>query len=151
MINWLQRKKNPALCGVPFLKNQEKAQKMVIFEKWSFTAICFDFFQNGTLQSAGFFLHCNQWIKTLHLRYQTPPLDDFHFLAYNGFLRFFRPLLGGSKIYLKNYFQFYYGRRHLKPWVPPLTIEKDLAGLKARLTLVECFPVGRRGCGAPPE
>ena len=32
-----------------------------------------------------------------------------------------------------------------------LTIEKDLAGLKAPLTLVECFPVDRRGCGALPE
>ena len=32
-----------------------------------------------------------------------------------------------------------------------LRIEKDLAGPKARLTLVECFPVERRGCGAPPK
>ena len=34
---------------------------------------------------------------------------------------------------------------------PGLTIEKDLARPKARLTLVECFPAERRGCGASPE
>ena len=36
--------------------------------------------------------------------------------------------------------------RHL--W---LTLEKDLAGPKARLIMVECFPAERRGCGATPE
>ena len=71
---------------------------MVILEKWSFWAIFLDFFQNGTSQSAGFFLRCNQCIKTFHLSYQTPPFNDFHFLAYNGLLRYFRPLVGGSKM-----------------------------------------------------
>ena len=33
----------------------------------------------------------------------------------------------------------------------PDSIEKDLAGPEARLTLVERFPDERRGCGAPPE
>ena len=73
---------------------------MVIFEKFSFWAIFLDFFQNGTLQRAGVFLRCNQCIKTLHLSYQTPPFDHFYFSAYNGFLQFFRPLVGG----VKNYF-----------------------------------------------
>ena len=36
-------------------------------------------------------------IKTLHLSYQTPPYDDFHFSTYNGFLEIFRPLVGGVK------------------------------------------------------
>ena len=31
------------------------------------------------------------------------------------------------------------------------TIEKDLAGLKARITLVECFPAERRECRVPLE
>ena len=35
----------------------------------------------------------------------------------------------------------------LSCWPLGLTIEKDLVGPKARLTLVECFPVERRGCG----
>ena len=33
----------------------------------------------------------------------------------------------------------------------PDSIEKDLAGPEARLTLVERFPAERRGCVAPPE
>jgi hypothetical protein len=36
-------------------------------------------------------------------------------------------------------------------WPLRLTIEKDLAGPKARLTLLECFSAEQRGCGAPPE
>ena len=38
---------------------------------------------------------------------------------------------------------------HLDINLMTLTIEKDLAGPKARLTLVECFPEERRGCGSP--
>ena len=32
-----------------------------------------------------------------------------------------------------------------------LPIQKDLAGPEVRLTLVECFPDERSGCGAQPE
>ena len=91
-------KKPSSLPGPISLKIKKKRKNMVIFEKWSFWAIFLDFFQNGTLQSAGVFLRCNQCIKTLCLSYQTSPFGDFHFLAYNGFLRFCRPLVGGSKI-----------------------------------------------------
>ena len=64
-----------------------------------------------------FLRNCNQCIKTLHLSYQTSPYNDFHFLAYNGFLHFFRPLVAGVKrknFILKKYFQFSYGIRHIK-------------------------------------
>ena len=42
-----------------FLKNQEKPQKMVNFEKLSYWAIFLDSLQKRTLQRAGGFLRCN--------------------------------------------------------------------------------------------
>ena len=88
--------KNPtSLQGPISKKNQEKPQKIVIFEKWLFLTIFLDFLQNGTLQRAGIFLRCIQCIKTLHLIYQTPPYDDFYFLGKKGFLQFFRPPVAG--------------------------------------------------------
>ena len=91
------QKKTRALCEVPFLKTQQKKRKkIVIFEKWSFWAIFLAFSKMGLCRALGF-LRCDQCIKTLNFSYQTPPYDDFHFLAYNGLLRFFRPLEGGLK------------------------------------------------------
>ena len=113
----------PSGLGGPIsLKIKKRRQKMVIFEKWSFWAIFLDFFPKWDFKESWGFLRCNQCIEPLHLSYQTPPLDDFHFLAYNWFLEIFRPLVGGvknkfSKIF-KIIFLFYYGKRHLKPWAP---------------------------------
>ena len=58
---------------------------------------------------------------SLHLSYQTPPYNDFHFSTYNRFLEIIRPPVGGVKINLENFendFYFYYGKRHLKPPAP---------------------------------
>ena len=82
---------------------------LIFFPKWDFA------------ERWGF-LHYNQCIKTLHLSYQTPPYNDFPFSA-KIFLKtiFQTPGRGGSKTNFPNfldYFQFYYGRRHLKPWAP---------------------------------
>ena len=70
---------------------------MTIFQKLPFFGTFFRFFQKWDLAASWGFLRCNQCIKTLHLSYQTSPYDDFHFLAYNGFLQFFRPLVTGVK------------------------------------------------------
>ena len=48
-------KKNPALCKVPFQKNQEKSPKITIFKKWQFFDDYHDFLRNWTLQRAGVF------------------------------------------------------------------------------------------------
>ena len=45
------------------------------------------------------FSRCNLCIKML----QTPTYEDLNFLAYNGFLQIFRPLVGGSKINFLNF------------------------------------------------
>ena len=69
-----------------FLKNQEKAQKMAFLKNGHFGLFFLIFSKTGLCRALGFFLRCNQCIKTLHLSYQTPRYDDFHFLAYNGSL-----------------------------------------------------------------
>ena len=94
---------------------------MTIFQKLPFFGSFSCCFFKWDLAESWGFLRCNQCIKTLHLSYQTPPYDDFHFSTYNGFLEIFRPLVGGSKINFENfekYFYFYYGKRHLKPPAP---------------------------------
>ena len=40
---------------------------------------------------------------------------------------------------------------HEPPSIASLLVQNTEPGSKARLTLVECFPTERRGCGAPPE
>ena len=91
--------KTPALCKVPFKKKKSRKSakkngqfwKLVILGDFSW------FFPKWDFAERWGFLRCNQCIRTLHLSYQTPSYDDFHFLAYNGFLQFFRPLVGGVK------------------------------------------------------
>ena len=78
-------------------KNQEKPPKTVIFEKIVFFLDFSWFFQQQYIAKSWGFLCCNQCIQTLHLSYQTPPYDDFHFSGYNGFLQFFRPPVPGVK------------------------------------------------------
>ena len=54
--------KNPSsLRGPISLKIKKKRKKNFIFKKWSFWAIFLDFFQNGTLQSAGVFTMAFAW------------------------------------------------------------------------------------------
>ena len=51
------------------------------------------------------------------LRLQTPTYDNFHFLGYNGFLQFFRPLVLGVKrkiLFFSSIFSSY-GLRHINP------------------------------------
>ena len=62
-------------------------------------------------QELGFFLRCNQCIHTLHLSYETPPYDDFHFWVIIGFKKFQTPN-AGVKL---NFFLNSYGIGHLKP------------------------------------
>ena len=96
--------KTLTLCNVPLLKKSRKTPKNYIFFKndrfWWFFLI---FQQRYIFRSWGF-LRFNQCIKTLHLSYQTPPYNDFHFSGYNGFLPFFRPPVPGVR--RKNYFFF---------------------------------------------
>ena len=90
--------KTPVSAKSHFGKNPEKIAQndhfsnMTIF--WRFFLI---FKEMGPCRGLGFFLHCNHCIKMLHLSYQTPPYNDFHFLGFNGFLQFFRPLVAGAK------------------------------------------------------
>ena len=102
-MHWLQLKKPQLLKLYRCWKNQEKTPKTIIFEKivifWGFSW----FFQQRYIEKSWGFLRCNQCIQTLHLSYQTPPYDDFHFSGYNGFLQFFRPPLPGVK---HNFFFF---------------------------------------------
>ena len=84
---------------------------------------------------------CNQCNKTLDLSYQTSPYNDFHFLAYNGFLQFFRPLVAGVKrknFIIKKIFSVflwhkaYKNTRAEQVWIVPPLIG---AALSAPLTL----------------
>jgi hypothetical protein len=61
------------------------------------------FFQKWDFAESWGFLRCDQCIKTLHLSYQTARKHDFHFLPYNGVVRFFRPLVRGVKIQFWNF------------------------------------------------
>ena len=79
--------KNPSALQSPVLKKKSRKiapndyfSKIRIFCTFSW------FFKKWELAESWGFLRCNQFIKTLHLSYQTPPYDDFHFLTYNGFL-----------------------------------------------------------------
>ena len=82
--------KNPGSLKSPILERKnaqnDHFSKMTIFWRFSWFKK-----KNWTLQRAGFFLCCNQCIKTLHLSYQTLPYEDLHFLGYNAFSQFFRP------------------------------------------------------------
>ena len=98
----IPRKKNPSLLKVSFLKKSRiNRQKMVVFEKLSFWAIFLDFFFKWDFAESLGFLRCNPYIKALPLSYQTPQYADFLFLAYDGFLQCFRPLVAGVKHYKK--------------------------------------------------
>ena len=90
-------KKNPALCKVPFWKKSRKIAKNYHFQKLPFFGAFSLFLNKWDLPESWGFLRYYQCIKTLHLSYQTPTYDDFHFLTYNGVLEIFRPLVGGVK------------------------------------------------------
>ena len=101
-MHWFQRKK-PQLSGRShFFKNQEKPPKNGNFWKMVILGGFSWFFPEWDFAESWGFLRCNQCIKTLHLSYQTPPYNDFHFSAYNGFLEIFRPLVGGVKNHFDN-------------------------------------------------
>ena len=96
-MHCLQRKKPDLSAKSHSGKYQEKIAKNDNFSKIIiFWGIFLIFLGNWTLQRAGV-LCCYQCIKTLYLSYQTSPYDDFHFLAYNWFLQFLRPLVAGVK------------------------------------------------------
>ena len=99
--------KTPALCKVTFWKKSRKNPKHYNLKKIPFLggfSWCFQ--QQYSFKSWGF-LHCNQCIQTLHLSNQTPTYDDFHFLGYNGFLQFFRPLVPGVKHKISFFFKIF--------------------------------------------
>ena len=89
--------KTPVLCNVPFWKNTRKIAQNDHFSKITIFLRFFLIFKKWDLAESRGFLRCNQFIKTLHLSYQTPPYDDFHFLTYNWFLEIFRPPVGEVK------------------------------------------------------
>ena len=110
-------KKTQTLCIVAFRK---KSRKIAQNDNFSKNSWCFflTFLEMGPCRELCFFSRCNQCIKTLNLSYQTCPYNDFHFLAYNWFLQYFRPLVAGVKrknFILKKYTQFSFGIRHIKP------------------------------------
>ena len=78
------------------LKIMKNHQKNVFFFKSVILDDFFGLFTKWDFAECWGFLRCNQCIKTLHLSYQTPQSNDFHFLAYNGFLQIFRPLVRGG-------------------------------------------------------
>ena len=105
------QKKNPALYKVPFREKSRKIARNDHFSKITIFCGFAWFFREmkgmRPRRELGFFLCFNQCIKALHLSYKTLPYKDFHFLAYNGFLEFFRPLVAAvqRKIFiLKKYF-----------------------------------------------
>ena len=104
--------KNPSSLWSPIPEKIKKnCKKLPFFGFFSW------FFKKWHLAGRWGSLRCNQCIKTLHLSYQTSAYNDFHFLAYNGFLQFFRPLVARVKrnfFILKKYFQFSNGIRHIK-------------------------------------
>ena len=77
-------------------KNQEKLPKMTIFPKITIFGDFSWFFQQRYIGKSWGFLRCNQCVLALHLSYQTPQSDEFHFLASNAFLQIFRPLVRGG-------------------------------------------------------
>ena len=87
--------KTPTLKTVPLLKKSGKTTKKRSFLKKMFYGGFSWFFQQLYIAKSWGFLRCNQCIQTLHLSYQTPPYNDFHFSGYNGFLQFFRPPVPG--------------------------------------------------------
>ena len=79
-------------------KFQKKNFKIFLFSKMTIFGNFFLIFKDmGPRRELGGFLRCNQCIKTLNFSYQTPPYDNFHFLGWNGFLQFVRPLVAGVK------------------------------------------------------
>ena len=103
--------KNPSALRSPILEKIKKNRpKWPFFKNDHFFCAFSWFLKKWDLAESWGFLRCNQCIKTLHLSYQTPPYDDFNFLAYNGFLQFCRPLVAGVKrknfILKKNIFSF---------------------------------------------
>ena len=115
--------KPPALCKVPFLKKSRKIAQNDNFKKNTifFLSLFLDFLKKWDLAESWGFLCCNQCIKTLHLSYQTPLYDDFHFSTQMGFWKIFVTRQGGSTINFENfenYFYFQYSKRHLKPPAP---------------------------------
>ena len=89
--------KTSAFCKVPFLKKSVKNHpKIQFFQKCDFLWVSW-FSQKWDFAESWSFLWCNQYIKTLHLRYQMTILDDFHFLPYNGGVCFFKTPVGGVK------------------------------------------------------
>ena len=97
-MHWLQRKKTSPLCDVSFPKKQGKTAEKYHFSKMPIFYGFFWFFQKWDFVESWGFLRCNQCNKTLHLNRQMTLSDDFHFSPYNGWVRFFRPLVGGVKI-----------------------------------------------------
>ena len=73
------------LSDVPLLKKSRKPPKNGDFWKnghfWEFFLI----FSSTVHCTELRFLRCNQCVLALRLSYQTPPNNDFHFLAYYGF------------------------------------------------------------------
>ena len=70
--------------------------KIGIFESLYFLLFLLICSEMGLCLELSFFLRCNQFIKTLHLSYQTTFQDDFHFLPCNGGSVFSDPRQGGS-------------------------------------------------------
>ena len=100
-------KTTPTLKPVPLLKISGKTTKTVIFEKIVFLGGFLDFFQQRYIAKSWGFLRCNQCIPTLHLSYQTPPYNDFHFSGSNGFLQFFRRPVPGVKRKILFFFKIF--------------------------------------------
>ena len=92
------KQKTSTLSHVPLLKKLRKTPKNDFFFKWSLLGVFLDFFSNGTLHRVKVFLRCNQCVLVLHLSYQIPPTNNFHFSAYNSFFsssNFQTPRTGG--------------------------------------------------------
>ena len=83
-------KEPSSLWGPISLEIKKNHQKMVIFEKWSFWVISFDFFQNGTLQRAGDFCVVISSLKRFIWAIKQPNTMIF-FLAYHQFAIFQTP------------------------------------------------------------
>ena len=110
--------KTPTLKTVSLLKKSGKTTKnSYVWKNCNFWGVFLIF--SATVHCTEWrFLSCNQCIQTLHLSYQTPPYDEFHFLGLMGFYNFLDPPYREKnvKFYLfLKYFPFSYGIRHTKP------------------------------------